>query len=164
MGLRQSLELEMETLQKAGGPYPARLRASNRAGVQLTALVTALDSLGCAVSEIEVFVPQLQSATFDVLKHWAQRLSRQLTYLLEQLAPLEFDENAGQVLIRSTRPDQLPDGTQYYEIILSQHGAGNFLFRRYMATKGQPGRSPVDMILTRQVILKLVDDLEATIP
>lgn len=164
MALRKALDLEMETLQKAGGPYPARLRASDSTGIQLTALVAAMDSLGCAVTEIEVFVPQLQSAAFDVLKQWAQHLSQQLTYLLEQLAPLEFDESGGQVLIRSTRPDQLPDGTQYYEIILSQHGAGNFLFRRYMATKGQPGRVPVDMILTRQVMLKLVDDLEATIP
>ncbi len=164
MGLRQDLEQEFNTLLTAGGPLPVTIRLTNAKGVQLRLLVAAMDSLSCAVTELEVFVPQLQSAAFAALQDWAQRLSQRITYLLEQVGPLEFDEQAGQVLIRSLPPDQLPDGTQYYEIVLSQHGAGNFLLKRYKFIKGQPGRQPVDMILTRQVVAKLVDDLEATIP
>ena len=164
MGLRQNLIQEFDTLAQAGGPLPATLRVSDANGVQVRVVVNAIDSLSCAIAEIEVFVPQLQSAAFAVLKDWAEQLSRRITYLLEQIGPLEFDEASGQVLIRSIPPDQLPDGTQFYEVILSQHGAGNFLLKRYQSTKGQPGRDAVDMVLTRQVILKLVDDLEATIP
>lgn len=164
MGLRRNLIQEFNTLSHAGGPLPCTLRASGANGMQLRLVVTAIDSLSCAVAEIEVFVPQLQNGAFAVLKEWATRLSQRITYLLEQIGPLEFDEATGQVLIRSTAPDQLPDGTQFYEVILSQHGAGNFLLKRYQWTKGQPGRNAVEMVLTQQVILKLVDDLESTIP
>ncbi|MEZ5944651.1 MAG: hypothetical protein R3C18_24960 [Planctomycetaceae bacterium] len=164
MGLSHDFDQELQTLTLAGGPLPANIRVSNQRGVNLTAVVTSADTLGCAISEIEVFVPQLQSSTFDVLKEWAKQLSQRVTYMLEQIGPLEFDEQAGQVLIRSNKPDQLPDGAQYYEIVLSRHGAGNFLLKRYQFTKGQAGRQPVDMLLTRQVITKLIDDLEATIP
>ena len=164
MGLRQNLEQELETLYKAGGPLPAALVATEASGIRLRLDVTTIDLLGCAVSGLELFVPQLQQAAFDVLKQWAEKLSQRITYLLEQMAPLEFDEEAQQVLIRSKSPDQLADGAQYYEVTLSQQGAGTFLLKRYRSVKGQPGRTAVDMLLTREVILKLVDDLQATIP
>ncbi|MCA9078939.1 MAG: hypothetical protein KDA58_00210 [Planctomycetaceae bacterium] len=164
MGLSTNLKQELETLYQARGPVPASLRASDARGLMLRIEVVTIDLLGCAVSELELFVPTLQSAAFDVLKQWADALSQRITYLLEQIGPLEFDEAAGQVLIRSVSPDQLPDGAQYYEILLSQRGSGTFLLKRYKSTKGQSGRTPVEMLLTREVILKLVDDLEATVP
>ena len=104
-----------------------------------------------------------QSAAFSALETWARNLSKRITYLLEQIGPLELDPAAGEVLIRSTPPDQLPDGAQYYEIILSQKG-GTFLLNRFRSVKGTPGRSPVDIQVTHEVLHKLVDDLEDTIP
>ena len=124
---------------------------------------TVVDSLSCAFRELTLEVPGLQTAPFTTLETWARNLSQRITYLLEQIGPLELDPNAGQVLIRSTPPDQLPDGTQYYEIMLSQN-AGAFVLKRYKAIKGTPGRTQVDLQVTHEVLYKLVDDLEASAP
>lgn len=162
MGLRREVDREMQAL--LGAPMPATVQAANGNGLQLRIEFNQVDVLGCAVSELALFVPSLQNAAFDVLKQWATDLSQKITYLLENIGPLEFDPQAGQVLIRSSPPDQLANGAQYYEIVLSSNGTGTFILRRYRSTKGQPGRDPVDMHLTHEVILKLVDDLVATIP
>jgi hypothetical protein len=164
MSLRLYLEQELDLLQQGQGPFPATVKVSDAQGRQLAITFSQVDQLGCALSELELFVPQLQPAAFQVFQQWAQRLSSKITYLLEQIGPLEFDEPAGQILIRSQPPDQLPDGTEYYEILLSKAGAGTFVLKRYRAVRGQAGRTPVDLLLTRQVLLKLVDDLINTLP
>ena len=120
--------------------------------------------MSCSVAQIDLYVPSLQNAAFDALKQWADDLSRRITYLLEQIAPLEYDPSGGQVLIRSDPPDQLADGAQFYEIVLSSQAGGNFRLRRYRSVKGQPGRDPVDLTVTHEVLLKLADDLAATVP
>jgi hypothetical protein len=162
MGLRQDVEAEL--LRLMGSPMPCTLTAREPSGLELRLELNKVDQLGCALAELALFVPALQGAAFDVLKQWSQSLSQKITYLLESLGPLEFDPQAGTVLIRSTPPDQLANGTRYYEIMLSSQGAGTFSLRRYRSTKGQPGRDPVDLLLTQEVILKLVDDLINTIP
>ena len=60
--------------------------------------------------------------------------------------------------------EKLPDGTQYYEIVLSSQSGGNFALRRFRSTKGQPGRDQVDITVTHEVLLKLADDLVSTLP
>lgn len=162
MGLRQDVDLKLKAL--VGSAMPATLQAADPTGVEVRLELSQVDPLGCALTELALFVPALQNAAFDALRQWATGLSQKITYLLESLGPLEFDPQAGTVLIRSTPPDQLASGTQYYEIMLSSQGAGTFKLRRYRSTKGQPGRDGVDMLLTHEVILKLVDDLIATIP
>jgi hypothetical protein len=164
MGLRQALDQELQAIVPAVTAWPHTVRVTDAQGRQLRVLLSALDTLSAAISELELFVPQLQSAAFSVLEDWAKRLSQRISYLLEQIGPLEVDQAAQQVLIRSLRPDQLPDGVEYYEVILSRLGAGTFLLKRYKAIKGQSGRTAVDLVLTRQVLGKLVEDLEATIP
>ena len=74
------------------------------------------------------------------------------------------DPDAGEVLIRSTPPSQLASGTQYFEVILSSKASGAFSLKRYRSVKGQPGRDPVEITVTHEVLLKLTDDLIATIP
>ena len=64
----------------------------------------------------------------------------------------------------STPPSQLPTGTQYFEIILSSKSSGTFSLKRYRSTKGQPGRDAVEITVTHEVLLKLTDDLIATLP
>ena len=159
-----STELGKELTRLAGTMGPTQIAVSDAAGLTLSIDFTSIDSMSCSVSQIELFVPSLQSAAFDALKKWADSLSRRITYLLEQIAPLEYDPSAGQVLIRSNPPDQLADGTQYYEIVLSSQSGGNFRLRRYRSTKGQPGRDPVELTVTHEVLLKLADDLAATVP
>lgn len=107
----------------------------------------------------------LGTATLDTLKKWANRLCQRVTYLLENLGPLEFDAHENQVLIRSTPPDNSAAGTtKYYEVMLSSHGAGRFSLRRFRNDSAGSGRVPVPLQLTHEQLSKLVNDLVATIP
>lgn len=162
MSLSQDLQQELTRL--VGTRSPTTVNVSDARGLSLQVDFTAVDSMGCSFTEIQLFVPSLQNAAFDALKKWAEQLSQRITYLLENVAPLELDPDAGEVLIRSTPPSQLADGTQYFEIILSSKSSGTFSLKRYRSIKGQPGRDPVEITVTHEVLLKLTDDLIATIP
>jgi len=159
-----SADLQQELTALIGTNSPTTVTVADPAGLMLTVEFTAVDSMSCSFTGITLFVPSLQQAAFDVLKQWAQALSQRITYLLENIGPLEFDPDAGEVLIRSTPPSQLPSGTQYFEIILSSHSSGTFSLRRYASVKGQPGRQAVDITVTHEVLIKLTDDLLETIP
>jgi len=162
MSLRSQLAQELQSLIGVQGGAVAAL--TDPTGLRLEVRFTAVDSMSCCFSELQLHVPALQQAAFDVLRNWADSLSKRITYLLEQIGPLEYDPATGQVLIRSVRPDQLPDGSQYYEVVLASQSGGNFTLKRYRSTKGQPGRAPVDITVTHEVLLKLVDDLVDTAP
>ncbi|MEZ6064825.1 MAG: hypothetical protein R3B90_03760 [Planctomycetaceae bacterium] len=163
MSLRPALIAELSRLQGHAGPV-ATAHVSTGGGVTLSIDFLAVDTLACEFEQIVVHAPAQQSAPFDALKRWAQQLSRRISYLLEQIAPLEFDEAAGEVLVRSTPPDQLTDGTQYYEMLLHSQQGGGLALRRYRAIKGQPGRQQIPMTTTREVLLKLADDLIDSMP
>lgn len=163
MGLRDSLNRELAAQRGLNVVIPVRSTVVDN-GLTLEIDFLAIDTLGCAFEQLALTVPALQGAAFDRFKAWAQNLSQRITYLLEQIAPLEFDESAGEVLIRSSPPDQLPDGTQYYEILLQSQAGGRFTLRRYRSVKGQPGRQPAALMMTHEVLLKLTDDLVDTIP
>lgn len=162
MSLRSQLAQELQNLVGRQGGGVVSL--ADPGGLQLQIEFSTVDSMSCCFSQLKLHVPALQQAAFDVLRNWADSLSKRITYLLEQIGPLEYDPDAGQVLIRSVRPDQLPDGSQYYEVVLASQSGGTFSLRRYRSTKGQPGRAAVDMTVTHEVLLKLVDDLVATAP
>jgi hypothetical protein len=87
-----------------------------------------------------------------------------VTYLLENIGPLELDVASGQVLIRSTAPAQQSGTATFYEILLSSSGSGQFALRRYRSQKGAGGREQVDLQVTHEVLRKLVVDLVETIP
>jgi len=157
-------DLQHEINRLVGTAAPATVSVSDPGGLTMTVDFSAVDSMSCSFTQIAIFAPTLQNAAFDVLKQWAQALSRRITYLLENIGPLEFDPDAGEVLIRSTPPSQLPDGTQYFEIILSSQSSGTFSLRRYASVKGQPGRQAVDITVTHEVLLKLTQDLLDTVP
>ncbi len=159
-----SHDLQQELTRHAGTSTPTTVTVSDPSGLSLQVEFTGIDSMSCSFSEIRLFVPSLQNAAFDALKKWAEQLSQRITYLLENIGPLEFDPDAGEVLIRSTPPSQLPSGAQYFEIILSSQSSGTFSLKRYRSVKGQPGRDPVEITLTHEVLIKLTDDLIDTIP
>ena len=159
MSVRPFLVAELARLRGYSSNTPVPVHVSDPSGIQVEIDLTQVDSLGCAFRQITVHVPAMSQAAFDVLKRWADALSQRITYLLEQVSPLEYDPQAGQVLIRSTRPDQLPDGTQYYEMVLSSHGTGTFSLKRFSSIKGTPGRTQIDLLVTHEVLCKLCDDL-----
>ena len=143
---------------------PRTVDLSDPSGLRCAIDFTGVDRLSCSISAIRLSVPTLQNVAVDVLRKWATGLSARVTYLLENLGPLEIDPNTGKVLIRSTPPDQQPDGTKYYEIILESQSQGNFTLKRYRCEKGRAGRDTVEMHLTHEVLLKLLDDLIDSIP
>ncbi len=163
MSLRDQIEVQLDALQKSG-VVPARVRASDPGGMAITIDVSAIDSMSVEITELSLYVPSLQNAAFDKLKQWATDLSTRITYLIENIGPLEFDPAAGQVLIRSTPPAQLASGTEFFEIMLSSSGNGTFTLKRFRSITGQPGRDQVEMRLTTDILLRLVDDLVDTIP
>lgn len=164
MPLRNQLEQQLWNLHAASAAMPTSVQVADPAGITLRLELTQLDSMSCAFSELAVFVPKLQTAAFDILQRWALGLSQRVSYLLEKIEALEFDPANSQVLIRSNPPHSTAVGTQYYEIVLSSVGNGTFVLKRFRSVSGQPGRDPVEIQLTHEVLLKLVDDLVATIP
>jgi hypothetical protein len=109
-------------------------------------------------------VPSLVGAGFDVLKEWAEDLSQRVTYLLENIGPLELDPSNNQVLIRSTPPSAQSGTREFYEVLLQSHADGNFSLQRFRSDTGKPGRTQIDMQTTHEVLGRLVDDLVDTIP
>ena len=144
---------------------PHTVTVSDPSGLSLAVEVISVESLGVACEELRLTVPSLGAATLDTLKKWAGDLCRRVTYLLENLGPLEFDAQGQQVMIRSTPPDTSAPGTaKYYEVMLSLKGGGQFSLRRFRNDNTGNGRTPVPLQVTHEQLSKLVNDLVATIP
>jgi len=123
---------------------------------------TAVDSLGCAFRELRLSADELKNVRFETLKTWAEDLCKKVTYLLEQIGPLERDAEVETVLIRSTPPTRLPDQTTFYEILVKAPGTLNL--RRYTRAAHHFDRQPCDIQVTHEVLVKLVNDLVVAIP
>lgn len=162
MAIRDDLDAQLSQLATTGSGPTTVTVGDGRVSVAVE--LTAIETLGCQVARVLVSAPSLGSAPVSTLQTWSDELAKRITYLLESLSPLETDEEAGQLLMRSTSPQQLPAGRQYYECILAGVANGTVSFRRFEATKGQTGRTPVDMVLTRDVLGRLVFDLVDTMP
>jgi hypothetical protein len=164
MSINQQLTAELKNLVGFAADQPTTVVLQGADQLEMEIDFIAVDSMSCAFRELRLRVPALANATLDSLKAWADALSVRVTYLLENIGPLEVDPDAGQVLMRSTPPDRQPDATSFYEIVLSTDANGNFALRRFASHKGQPGRTPVDLHTTHQVLQKLTKDLVETVP
>ncbi len=164
MSLSKQLRAELDQLAGFSSDQWKTVQVSGADGIALEVDLTAVDTLSCAIHEIRLQVPALSQDDFDTVKKWAEQLSQQVTYLLEDIRPLEIDEEAGEILIRSTEPETSANGSSFYEVRLQSQSGGNFILRRYEVQSGQPGRQQVAFHFTRQVLSRLVDDLVDTIP
>jgi len=160
----QHLIIEIRKLAGHGGPDAKSISISEPDGVELSVDVTAADSMSCSCRELRMRVPALSGAAATVLKKWAEALCARVTYLLEQLGPLEIDLQGKQVLVRSKSPDKRDSAATFYEVLLQSQGAGLFTLRRYRRDTQAASRVPVDLRTTHEVLEKLADDLIATIP
>ncbi len=133
-------------------------------GVTLSVDFSLIDSLGCAFRELRLNVPALVGCETGTLEAWADALSKRITYLLEGVGPVEIDEQAGKVLVRSQPPLSDDSGSEYYEVLLESDTQGNFTLRRYRSDRGTPGRRWVDITITIDVLGRLAGDLVDTIP
>lgn len=144
---------------------PRTETVSDASGLAVAVDLISVESLGVSCEELRLTVPSLGAATLDTLKKWANDLCRRVTYLLENLGPLEFDAQGQQVMIRSTPPDNSSPGTtKYYEVMLSLKGGGQFSLRRFRNDGSGNGRTPVPLQITHEQLSKLVNDLVGTIP
>src|ERR1700722_17743100 len=100
----QQLIDEIRKLAAPGGPGAKTISLSAPDGVELSVDVTAADSMSCSCRELRLRVPALNGVAATVLKKWAEALCARVTYLLEQLGPLEIDSQGKQVLIPSKSP------------------------------------------------------------
>jgi hypothetical protein len=123
---------------------------------------TGIDSLSCAFRELRVSADALKAAPLDLLKGWADRLCERVTYLLEQIGPLELDGAAQAILVRSIPPAKDASRTSFYEMLVKAPGVVSL--RRYVCETASPDRQPVDINVTREVLLKLVRDIVEAIP
>jgi choline dehydrogenase-like flavoprotein len=164
MSLSNDLANELTKLAGFASTVPRTVALTDANQITLAVDFSAVDSMSCSFCELRLSVPSLVACDVDVLRQWAQALSARVTYLLENLGPVEIDTTSGKVLVRSTPPDQQPDGTKYFEVLLESSTTGNFTLRRYESIKGTPGRTPVDIQTTHEVLLKLVGDLVDTVP
>ena len=163
-----SLDLSAALTPLSGQSFvPARtVTVSDTTGTSLAVDVIAVESLGVSCEELRLEIASLGAATLDTLKKWANDLCRRVTYLLENLGPLEIDAQGNQILIRSTPPDKSAGSgtTKYYEVMLSSLGAGRFSLRRFRYDTSSGQRIAVPLQLTHEQLAKLINDLVATIP
>jgi hypothetical protein len=138
----------------------ARTLLAEEAGQRLTCELAALDSLACAFTELSVASDVLAGAAPQQLKQLADRLSRQLTYLLEPVSPIEADDEQCIVQMRSNPPQREDGQTSYYELLVRRGGDINLC--RYGKQPGQP-RQPIAAQVTREVLLRLVADFSAAL-
>jgi hypothetical protein len=164
MSLSLILSQDLTRLVGLNSTQPVSVSLPSTNGVDMVVDFTVVDSMSCAFRELRMDVPRLAGTSFSVLKQWADDLSQRITYLLENLGPLEFDPVSKEVLIRSKSPDQRTGGARYYEILLQCQSSGRFFLRRYYSDPAQAGRDQVDVQMTHETLLKLVDDLVATVP
>lgn len=164
MSLSQQLISQIQSTGGVSAANPQTAAVRDPSGLVLAVDLTAVERIGCSFTELRVQAPHLANATLDVLKKWGNALCQRITYLLENIGPLEFDTEGNEVLIRSMPPAPAGNSTKYYEVVLSSHGNGQFSLRRYETTRGQPGRQPVEIQATYEVLTKLVNDLTATLP
>ena len=164
MSLSKQLNNELVRLIGFSSTNQQTVRLNGPDSVEIAVDLTAVDSMSCSSREIRLSVPALSGADFDTLKKWAEELCRRVTYLLENIGPLELDPDAGKVLIRSTPPHRQAGTMKFYEILLQSHSGGNFSLRRFQSETGKPGRDQVEIQTTHEMLQKLIEDLVETIP
>lgn len=126
-------------------------------GVHLNCDLVTLDSLGCAFTLLSLRHEKLEKADFPKLQEIAEQLSNKLTYLLEDIGPVEQDAEGCTVLLRSKPPEKEAGRTQYYEVKVARGGTISLV--RYEFQRGTHGRTPIPAQVTRQVFGRLVNDM-----
>ncbi len=148
-----SLSTQLEQKLAAAGFGPASIVLAEGTDV-LRCELLSIDSLGVSVERLELASTHLHGVSTERLKAIADALAKKVSYLLEPLAPIEIDEAACSIQMRSVPPYRRENRTSYYEVLVT---AGVISLRRY--TKGpREARRTEPYSITREVLGRLVDD------
>ena len=137
-----------------------RTLTAAQGGLRLTCQLTALDSLACAVSEVELLADCLVGAPSSRLEQVAAALAKRLIYLLEPITPIETDADRCVVQMRSNPPHKHAAGTDYYELLVTAEG--RIHLARYSRAPGAT-RTPIAAQLTHEVLVRLAGDFVAAL-
>jgi hypothetical protein len=156
MTLRIQLHQTLDQLG-AGGAATVNLAEGDR---QLACDVVERNSLAVAFQTLRLATPELAGAATADLERIAKSLSDRLTYLMEPIRPIEIDTDACVAQLRSSPPQRDDDGRSYYELVVQRGGE-----IRLCRFRKEPGaaRHQIAATVTREVLLRLVDDFEAVL-
>lgn len=158
MTLKALLQQQLAAVQPmALGEHVIEAREGGRT---LSCHLVALDSLACAFTRVSLRAETLRGFSSEQLRSAAETLSKRLTYLLEPIRPIEIDADGAVVQLRSDPPQQEPERTSYYELLLSRSGELSVV--RYARHAGQT-RQPIPAQVTREVLIRLAGDLSEAV-
>lgn len=100
--------------------------------------------------------------SLDELTAWADRVARQVTYLMEDLVLIERDAAGVEVELRSQKPSARHGQRLYYEARLDRTGC--LRLSRVRFDESSRRRSETPFQLTSETLERLTDDLVATAP
>lgn len=123
------------------------------------AVLVAIDSMSCAVTNLSLSTTCLQTASVDQLRILGSELASRIIYLLEPISPIEIDKDGASIQLRSNPPYQDDDGTQYFELLVRRSG---IQLCRYQKVSGQ-SRRVISAQLTREVLGRLASDFVAAL-
>lgn len=154
------MTMQVEVKQRldvaAGEDTPATLIV-NHDRDQVEIALLGIDSIGCAFDYLSYRTPRLEQLDSTQLKELGEQLAKRVTYLLEQIRPIEIDGQAATLQLRSQRPQQHQNGKRYYEVLAQP---GSILLCRYEKSPAA-SRKRVPANVTREVMIQLVSDFEA---
>jgi len=162
MSLREQITRSLAGLKGLDSEVPTSVEWSTDGGLAVRVDFTVVDSLSCGFRELWISADELKNAPFDTLQAWADALCKKVTYLLENIGPVETDADLQTVLIRSTPPSKQPDQTTFYEMLVQ--APGTICLHRCTRTAHGSDRNSCDIQITHEVLVKLVQDIVAAIP
>jgi len=146
-------------LQSSAGTGPQTIDLTD-GGRTLRLELAGLDRVGCEFTSLAVGAASLAGAGTAKLQQIAADLSARLTYLMEPIAPIEVDQDHCIVQMRSCPPQKNDDGTTYYELLVK--AGGELSLGRFTKPPGAVRQATTAQV-TREVLLRLVGDLEAAV-
>ena len=157
MKLTELLDKRVGELAASGAQMPTMVETIAE-GANLQCELAALDQLGCSFNHLTLRTAALADASMEQLKAISADLVARLTYLLEQLDPIEADEEAAVVQLRSNPPHREEDRRCYYELLVRR--GGEITLCRYEKQDGD-ARRQIPANVTREVLKRLVSDFVA---
>jgi hypothetical protein len=158
MSLSRKVATAVDALGREPAPLPCEALAED-AGNRLVLHLTAAGPVGLAFDALVFTAADRADRSPEALRAWADRLSGRLTYLMEPLAALELDRDAGELVLRSQAPTVRDDRRSFYEVRLRRDGT--LRLERVAFDESARRRQPAPCRVTVEVLERLADDLVA---
>ena len=154
--MQQHLAKTLDTeLNQLGANQPGTLNLGH-GEIRISCAVRSFEQLACELDGIRFEIPRLTSCPPETLAGLSEQLCDQLSYLLEPITPIEFDAQRSESQNRSNPPACDGQRTRrYYELLVRP---GEIVLARYEKPGGLP-RQSISMMLTREVLLRLLADV-----